>query len=122
MDFKSIFIFYIALICVKTRDVEETNNEAQCFDIYDCCRKDGIDCVEYCKLKVVCSNNGTTEDLRYIEINLESSQETVRETTEAVTQVYEESSTQAIQDTNIITVGVCRKGYRRTTNGCKRVV
>lgn len=129
MDVKCIFLLYIALICAESRGFEKTNLkdevEHQCYNIYECCKKVGFSCVAFCEPHIVCTNNGTVEELTIIEDNKENIQRASTELFEATTEesLIEASTVQNAISTKVIAVGVCRKGFRLVANGsCKRVL
>lgn len=78
-----ILVFIYALVKSQESQTDLEIEPESCFYVYDCCKKEGIECIEYCEPIIACKNNSTRELTGH----------------------------EGIADTKIISTN-CRKGYR----------
>lgn len=102
MDIKCILCVIIYLFYIESQEIDNSEEDLKCYDIYECCNKIDFDCVDYCEPFHICTTNGTDHISRYQEIRgKEQNLEEVESTT-----------VQTPDGQKIISVAVCRKGFR----------
>ncbi|CRK87796.1 CLUMA_CG001559, isoform C [Clunio marinus] len=120
MDVKCIlYLLFITVVSyVESQNLLlNSNEEIKCYYIYECCRKFQFECVEYCEPNYICDDSDQKHLLRLDEELLVTST-----TSNPSVDEIETTTFQSAAKTNIIAVGVCRKGYRMIGSGkCKKV-
>lgn len=112
IDMICVFLLSIILICSGTQGAD--NEGETCYQVYECCRKEDTDCLEYCGPNVECIRN--SEDPNQV---IESTEAAEAETTQPTEEI--EITTQKIAIHQVILVGTCRVGFKPDSTGkCRR--
>lgn len=119
MDVKCVaflLITFITFVCVESED--------RCYQIYECCKRLHLRCIEYCGPFVECITIKADQELE-----ITAPPEELPLTTEAITDqpvtypLNPDWTTQPTIDTAVIGVSTCRLGFKIDGNGrCRRVL